>query len=88
MIFQQPDFEGLHLSLRAILFQTVFCFAFLGNYSFISDQKVKAKAVEVETAFFRSLGNPKDRTLDHFFYASHIRHDFTPEKMKTRAAHF
>ena len=32
--------------------------------------------METETAFFHSLGNPKGRTLDHFFHASHIRHNF------------
>ena len=47
------DFHGLktmtfhHVAdivilLHAILFQTVFCFAFLRSYIFISDQKVKA----------------------------------------------
>ena len=34
------------------------------------------KAVEIETAFFHSLGNPKGRTLNYFFYASHICHNF------------
>ena len=36
----------------------------------------RQKAIETETAFFHPLGNPKGRTLDHFFYASHIRHNF------------
>ena len=35
-----------------------------------------AKAIEMEIEFFHSLGNPKGRTLDYFFYASHIRHNF------------
>ena len=39
-------------------------------------KKSRQKALEIEIAFFRSLGNPKDRTLDHFFYASHVRHNF------------
>ena len=34
------------------------------------------KATEIETAFLHSLGNPKGRTQDHFFHASHIRHNF------------
>ena len=34
------------------------------------------KAIEIETAFFHSLGIPKGRTLDHLFYASHIHHNF------------
>ena len=36
----------------------------------------RQKALEIKIAFFHSLGNPKGRTLDHFFYASHIRHNF------------
>ena len=36
----------------------------------------RQKAIEIEIAFFHCLGNPKGRTLDHFFYASHIRHNF------------
>ena len=30
---------------------------------------------EIEIAFFHSLGNPKGPTLNHLFYASHIRHN-------------
>ena len=33
------------------------------------------KAIEIEIAFFYSLGNPKDRTFDYFFYASNMRHN-------------
>ena len=36
----------------------------------------RQKAIEMEIAFFHPLGNPKGRTLDHFLYASHIRHNF------------
>ena len=32
--------------------------------------------MEIEIAFFHSRGKPKGRTLDHFFYVSHIRHNF------------
>ena len=39
-------------------------------------KKSRQKAIEMETAFCHPLGNPKGRTLDHFFYASHIRHNF------------
>ena len=39
------------------------------TFIFTSDQKVKKKAIEIEIAFANSLGNPKGRTLDHFFYA-------------------
>ena len=64
MIFYPPN-----------IFQTVFCFAFLGSYIFISDKKSGQKAIEIEIAFFHPLGNPKGRTLDYFFYAAHIRHN-------------
>ena len=46
------NFEGLQLALHVILFQTVFCFAFLGSYILTSDQKSRQKAIEIETAFF------------------------------------
>ena len=36
----------------------------------------RQKETEIEISFFLSLGNPKGRTIDHFFYASHIRHNF------------
>ena len=36
----------------------------------------RLKAMEIEIACFHSLENPNGRTLDHFFYASHIRHNF------------
>ena len=40
-------------------------------------KKSRQKAIEIETAFFHNLGNPKGRTLDHIFYVSHIRHNFS-----------
>ena len=39
-------------------------------------KKSRLKVIEIETAFFHSLGNPKGCMLDYFFYASHIRHNF------------
>ena len=33
-------------------------------------------AIEIETVCFHSLGNPKGRMLDYFFYALHICHNF------------
>ena len=36
-------------------------------------KRSRQKAIETEIAFFHFLGNPKGRTLDHFFYASHVR---------------
>ena len=38
--------------------------------------KSKLKALKIEDAFFDPLGYPKGRTLDYFFYASYIRHNF------------
>ena len=46
-----------------------FIFSFLIKMSML-------KAIEIETAFFHSPGNPKGRMLDYFFYASHIHHNF------------
>ena len=43
-IFDYPsNFEGLELALHGILFQTVYCFAFLGSDIFISDKKSQRK---------------------------------------------
>ena len=44
-------------------------------YSFLI-KKSRQKAIEIEIAFFHFLANPKDHTLDHFFYAPHIHHNF------------
>ena len=38
--------------------------------------KLRQKAIEIEIAFFHSLGNPKGLTFDHSFYALHVRHNF------------
>ena len=40
-------------------------------------KKSRQKAIEVEIASFHPLGNPKGRTLDHFFDVSRIRHNFS-----------
>ena len=45
-------------------------------------KKSRQKGIEIEIAFFHSLGNPKGHTLDHFFYASHICHNF-PQQTDT-----
>ena len=45
------------------------------TFSFLIKKSI-LKSIEIEIAFFHSLGNPKGRTLDNFFYASHIRHNF------------
>ena len=39
-------------------------------------KKSKLKAIEIEIAIFHPLGNLKGRTLDYFFYAWYIRHNF------------
>ena len=44
-------------------------------FSFLIEM-LMLKAIEIEIAFFHSLANPKGRTLDYFFHASHIRHNF------------
>ena len=40
-------------------------------------KRSRQKAIEIETAFVYSLGNLKGRTLDHFFFDSHILHNFS-----------
>ena len=44
-------------------------------------KKSRQKAIEIEIAFFHSLGDPKGRILDHFFYDSHVLHSFPYELM-------
>ena len=39
-------------------------------------KKARQKAIEIETAFFHPLGNPKSRHWKKNFYVSHIRHNF------------
>ena len=45
--------------MQKLLFQTVFCFALVGSYIFISDQKSRQKAIEIKTPFFIPLGIPR-----------------------------
>ena len=52
------------------------------TFSFLI-KKSRQKAIEIEIAFFHPFGNPKGRTLDHFFYASHIRHNFPLKLIKS-----
>ena len=69
------NFEGLNLALHAILFQRFFVLhSSEVIFSFLI-KKSRQKAIEIETALFHSFGNPKGHTLDHFFYASRIRHN-------------
>ena len=44
-------------------------------FSFLIKKSGK-NLIEIDIAFFHSLGNPKGHTQDHFFYASHIGHNF------------
>ena len=50
-------------------------------------KKSKLKAIEIETAFFNPLENPKGRTLDYFFYASYISKKVKELSMKTVQVH-
>ena len=43
-------------------------------FSFLIKMSIQI-AIEIEIVFFHFLGNPKGRTLDYFFYASHFRHN-------------
>ena len=53
-----------------------FLFCIPWKFFFFLIKKSRQKAIEIEIAFFHPLGNPKARTLNHSFYASHIRHNF------------
>ena len=55
-----------------------FCFVFFGNQIIISDQLLTLKLVEIDIALvFHSIGNPNGCTLDYFFSAVNIRHNFS-----------
>ena len=62
--------------LYTILFQIAFVLHSFEVILSLLIEKSRQKAIEKEIAFFHSLGNPKGHTLDHFFYASHIHHNF------------
>ena len=47
------------------------------HFSFLI-RKSRQKAIEIELAFFHSLGNPKGCTLHHYFYALHICDNVLP----------
>ena len=68
--------HGQTLISKFSIFDYLSNFEGFRSYTFISDQKVKQKAIEIETAFFNLLGNPKGRTLDHFFSTSYVCHNF------------
>ena len=53
----------------------LFCIPLKLYFHFWSKRQGK-KAIERETAFFSSPWESKGGTLDHFFYASHICHNF------------
>ena len=74
--FSHPTLKACNSPYMQCYFKRFFCFAFLGSYIFISDEKVKAKSNRNINCIFHSLGNIKGRTVDHFFYASHICHNF------------
>ena len=67
MIFSHPTLKACNGCL--FLYSSAVIFLFLIKRS-------RQKAIEIETAFFDSLGNPKGRTLDHCFNAWHFRHNF------------
>ena len=77
MIFSHP-FLRIVTRPTCNIISNGFCFVLHSSeviFSFLI-KKSRQKAIEIETAFFHPLGNPNGRTLDHFFYASHIRHNF------------
>ena len=73
MIFSHPNFKACnspymqyYFKRSSVMHSSEVIFSFL-------IKKSRQKAIEIEIAFFHTFGNPKGRTLDHFFYASLIR---------------
>ena len=76
MIFSHPTLKACYSPYLQYYFKRVFVLhSSEVIFSFLIKKKMQ-KVIEIETAFFHPLGNPKCRTLDHFFYASHIHHNF------------
>ena len=73
MIFSQPTLKGCNSPNMQYYFKRFFV---LHSSEVIFLFLIKNQGKEIEIAFFHSLGNPKDRTLDQFSYALHIRHNF------------
>ena len=75
-IFSHPTLKACNLPNMQFYFKRFFdLHSSEVIFSFLI-KKSRQEAIEIEIAVFRPLGNPKGRTLDHFFYASHIRHNF------------
>ena len=80
MIFSHPTLKAGNSPCMQYYFKRFFVLhSSKAIFSFLI-KKLRQKAIETEIAFFHSLGNPKGRIIDHFFYASHIRHNF-PDKL-------
>ena len=80
MIFSHPTLKTCNSPYRQYYFKWFFVLHFSKFIFSFLIKKSRQISIEIETAFFHSLGNLKGRTLDHFFYASHIRHNF-PHKL-------
>ena len=71
-----PTVKAYDLPYMQYYFKQLFVLRFSEVIFSFLIKKSRQKAIEIEIAFFHSLGNPSGRTLDRFFYASHIRHKF------------
>ena len=76
MIFSHPTLKACNSPYTQYYFKRFFVLHSSEVIFLFLIKKSNQKAIEIETAFFHPLGNPKGRTLDHFIYASHIRHNF------------
>ena len=75
MIFSHPTLKTCNSPYMQYYFKRFFVLhSSEVIFSFLIKKSMQ-KATEIEIAFFHPLGNPKGRTLDHFFYASRIRHN-------------
>ena len=76
MIFSHPTLKASNSAYMQYYFKRLFVLHFLEVIFPFLIKTSRQKSIEIEIAFFYSLGNPKGRPLDHLFYASHIRHNF------------
>ena len=81
MIFSHPTLKACNLPCMQYYFKRFFVLHSSEVIFSLLIKMSRQQAIEIETAFFHFLGNTKGRTLDHFFHASHIRHNF-PYKLK------
>ena len=80
MIFSQPTLKACNSPYMQYYIKQFFVLRSSEVIFSFLIKKSRQNAIEIEISFFlHSLGNPKGLILDHFFYASHSRHNFPYE---------